>query len=100
MAGKVIYIKPDSSVRLRKVEPRRPGKMPESSVMEEEYFPTISFSLDDFPDAEDWEVGKEYEVVLRVRQSSISMTKKGHGHVSFEVLAIGGKEAKGKAGNR
>jgi len=47
----------------------------------------VQFNYIDLPEAKDWEVGKDYEISLKVKQTSKSETD-GDGSASFEVRAI------------
>ena len=65
-------------------------------------FPYFSIALEHLPEAKDWKIGKEYVVVLKVKQTGINMRKgkdgKEKGDVSFDVVGIETKgEAKGRA---
>lgn len=57
------------------------------------WYPNISFAYDQLPkEAQDWEVGKEYTLVLEVKQVSKSEQaddQHGGGRLSFDVLKVG-----------
>lgn len=57
------------------------------------YYPNISFAYDQLPkEAQEWEVGKTYTLVLEVKQMSKSESaddNHGGGRLSFDVIKIG-----------
>ncbi len=69
------------------------GEMPmtksESSML---MFPHFSINTEILPEAKDWEVGKTYDITLRVKQMSISMHEhagdKEKGDAGFDIVGI------------
>lgn len=66
-----------------------------------EMYPTIYLDNNTLPEGKKWEVGKTYDVKLRLRMTGFSMRKhkdgKEHGNSDFEVVGIEpGGEVKGK----
>lgn len=72
--------------------------MSESSML---MFPHFSIDTEHLPEAKDWEVGKVYDVVLRVKQTGISMHQhdgsKERGNADFDIVGI---EPKGMVKNK
>ena len=52
-----------------------------------EYPPTLHLTGKQVPEIKDWDVGEEYEMVVRVKQTSKSENKDGMVDASFEVTA-------------
>lgn len=67
------------------------GGMAEMSPAKAHY-PSIYLDNTTLPEAKKWEVGKTYDVKLRLRMSGISMRKHKdgteHGNSDFEVVGI------------
>ena len=54
--------------------------------------PSISLDSDTLPDIKDWDIGKEYVVVMRLKQVSSDMSaneKKENCYARFEIKEIG-----------
>ena len=86
-------------MKLRTIIPKIHGVgiSPIKAGKAEKYYPMLSLSLKDFPEAKNWEVGKDYIITTKVRQSDIEQRKNGEGRVGFEILAIGGEAVKEKS---
>lgn len=54
----------------------------------EEYKPTLYISEKDLPEIKSWKIGEEYEIVVRVRQKSISESPSKQISGSFEVIEM------------
>ena len=85
---------------MRKVVPEKMEGMAEISPMKAHY-PSIYLDNTTLPEGKKWEVGKVYDIKLRLRMTGFSMRKhkdgKEHGNSDFEVVGIEpGSEVKGK----
>jgi len=65
---------------MHKIEPKTDDMMVGSSVGMKKgepvkTFPRITMSHDFFPETKKWEVGKEYEVCLKLKMTGISISK-------------------------
>lgn len=80
-----------TAMNLRKVKPTDYSERYGLEKPDTKSYPTINLSLKDFPTAKDWDVGEEYVITMKVRQSAISQNKGGKGNVTFEILGIGGE---------
>ena len=75
----------------RKIEPKRMenGIIAESS---KEYYPEFRIDLMHLPEAKDWELGKEYYISLKLRQTSMDLHKnkkdKEMGYIGFDIIGI------------
>jgi len=75
--------------KLKKVKPEKNG-MPE--VKSKEYFPSVHFDSKTLPEIKDWEVGEEYVVVMKLKQTSYSEhenDKENTADASFDIVEIG-----------
>ena len=79
---------PENKVKLHKVKPLS-FKEEFGSDNKKEY-PEFSVRLVDLPEANDWEVGEKYKILMHVQQSAMSKSKTNKGRVTFEILSIGG----------
>lgn len=73
--------------KMRYIKPKT-FKMEMMSNEDEPRFPMIDLDVKDIPEAKDWEVGKEYEVTLKVRMRSITDSIKGDDRVCFDILGV------------
>lgn len=70
------------------------NKMKEPSIIDDIYYypETIRFKSSQLPEIKKWEVGKEYEIVLKVKMSSYEETKvagrKEKEEAKFEIIAV------------
>ena len=55
---------------------------------EEPRYPMVDFKTKDLPEAKDWEVGKEYEITLKVRMRSITDSIKDDDRACFDILGV------------
>jgi len=62
--------------------------------MSEEIYPSISLREKDLPELMDWEVGKNYTIVLSVTQVSKEERQGGEVEARFDIKAVGSKNAK------
>lgn len=79
--------------KLKKVIPKKTEMVEEASEM----YPTLFLSSDALPEIEDFEVGKDYELVLKVEQKSKNMRKEGKNNVcsaEFSIKKAGVLESK------
>lgn len=53
----------------------------------EQYYPSISFTFKELPEAEKWEVGEKYKLLLEVKQVSKNIEEE-EGQACFEILKI------------
>jgi len=49
-------------------------------------FPSLQLDAKTFPPVKDWQVGREYTVTLKLRQTSKSEHRKGEIEAGFDVL--------------
>lgn len=82
---------------MRYIKPETFGMESSKKMSENKYYPSISFNLDQIPEAKNWEVGKEYEVEMTLKMTSLSKRENEKGSVSFEVKAICCGEEKSKS---
>ena len=57
--------------------------------MQQPYFPSFTVTDKQLPEANDWEVGKTYKVMLEVRQSSVDKRQNQPTRYGFEMVKIG-----------
>ena len=72
--------------KLKRIKPESFGGIEAES--KKKYYPNISLSLKDIPEAEDWEVGESYEIELEVKMISLEMRDGEKGRVSFDIVGI------------
>ncbi len=62
----------------------------------EKMYPGISLGLDVLPEAKKWDVGQEYIVTLKLRQTGMHQSRHGRGSAEFDIIGVevGKKEAK------
>lgn len=61
-------------------------------VKSQKYYPTISFDVKQLPEISMWQVGGEYMLVLKVKQTSYNQSKymgKTEERATFEVREVG-----------
>lgn len=56
-------------------------------------YPSFYISIEHLPEAKDWEIGKTYDVTLRVRQTGLNIhrhegRKEDYGSADFEIIGI------------
>lgn len=72
----------------------KPEKMEKIMAMEspKENYPHFGISLMHLPEAKDWEIGKEYNISLKLKQTSMDMHKnkegKEMGNAGFDIVGI------------
>lgn len=59
---------------------------------DDKHFPKLTISLKDLPEAGKWEIGQEYELGLKVKQTSLRKEKDGSGDVTFDIIAVDPEE--------
>jgi len=59
------------------------------TVKEKEWYPHLDLSSDEIKEIENWEVGKNYKIVLEVRQVSKREDKDKKISACFEVRKVG-----------
>ena len=67
------------------------------------HFPRIHFDENQLPEILDWKIGGEYEVLIKIRQTSIRKEKDRPATADFDVLAVSNyheDEASKKAGKK
>ena len=55
------------------------------------YLPRIDFTLEDLPEAKDWEVGSTYEVAIKVKQIGLRLDgsdDSSEGNATFEIVGV------------
>lgn len=65
------------------------GEMP--SKASDKVYPRVDIPLDALPEAKDWKVGKTYDVLLRLTQTGMHMSKGSrgdNGSASFDLVGI------------
>lgn len=75
---------------LRDVKPEGYGVPGEGPV--EKYYPRLEFELAELPEIATWQVGEEYDLVIKVRMKSYDQSieaNKMEECACFEVLAVG-----------
>ena len=65
------------------IKPETSGR-PEEALAQ---YPTIYFNSKDLPELKDWEVGKTYEMKIRIKQISM-LEEKEHISGSFNIIGI------------
>ena len=86
---------------MRKITPPEKSDGLEVSAVGKTYYPTFYISTDHLPEAKKWEVGKTYDITIRVKQTGFSMRKgrdgKEQGNANFDIVGIepGGEIKKG-----
>ena len=78
-------------MKLKTIKPKSFDKVAGYPSDREKQYPTFRLTLEDFPLAKDWEVGKNYKIHMKVSQRELEVRKNGKGTVEFEILAIGGE---------
>lgn len=71
----------------KEIKIKKPETEKESS---EPFYPYLHFSFDEVPEMENLKLGKEYEITLKVKPSSITKredTKEKGGSISLDILA-------------
>ena len=58
---------------------------------DEMHFPQIHIREQDLPDIEDWEVGEDYLLTVKVTQKTKSERQGGEVEASFDITEIGGE---------
>lgn len=88
---------------MRKIEGKKIGKDGAHPAMLESkgdiIYPSMYFDVENLPEAKKWEIGKTYDVTVRIRMTGINIRKhegkdKDMGDASFELIGI---EPHGKA---
>ena len=65
----------------------------------EAYYPSFCLSSDNLPEVKDWDIDKDYYLVMKVTSKSKSMMTKGKKEVyesSFDIKEVGVKEIEEK----
>jgi hypothetical protein len=70
---------------MKKIKPHGGGV----EVSSEKYYPSIYLSSKDLKEIKDWEVGKNYKVVLEIKQKSKSEDADKAISASFDIIKIG-----------
>lgn len=84
-------------INLKEIKPKTfKEEMKEDGVgPQQKQLPTLHVSLDHLPVAKEWEIDREYVILMKVKQSSL-----GRRNASFDIMSIGGmdyKEYKGSS---
>ena len=73
--------------------------MAEGPSMKKAHYPSYHIGLEHLPEAKKWDIGKEYYVSLKLRQTSMDMHKekdgKEMGNAGFDIVGIKVDESKG-----
>ena len=85
--------------QFRKIKPEKTGKGGvEPMEMPKEIYPHFSIGLEHLPEAKKWDIGKEYYVSLKLKQTSMDMHKgksgKDMGAAGFDIVGIHAEEHK------
>ena len=57
------------------------------------YYPSVSLPLKAVPEARKWDIGRTYEVTLRVTMTGMHQSRHSDGNASFDIKAVGVKDA-------
>jgi len=85
-------------MEIREIKGKKIGKdglFPETSERKGDIiYPTFYIDIKNLPEAKEWEIGKEYEITLRIRQTGLSIrknesSKEDYGNADFEIVGIG-----------
>lgn len=72
-------------VKAKKIKPESYGLVGDSE--KSVYYPTFHLSSDNLPEIKDWEVGKEYTIVMKGKLSSMDINQKKT-HVGLEIREV------------
>jgi len=70
----------------------KPESWNDEMPMGKTHYPYLNLDSDEVPEVKDWEVGKTYQIVLEVKQTSKSQNKEKKDVVtgaSFDIVAYG-----------
>lgn len=84
-------------MKLREIKPKSKEEMKKEWSEEGPMggtLPNFHISTEYLPEAKKWEVGQEYTIALKIRQTGISQ-RKNYGNADFEITGIGVMESKG-----
>lgn len=77
-------------MKMRKIQPKKYKMMSDSpaKVEHEPIYPRFRIELEHLPEAKKWEIGKEYEVHMKLKMTGISISK-FQNDTEFEIKEIG-----------
>lgn len=78
---------------LRKIQPRSHKELSNSveDCGDRKMFPRLRIELVHLPEAKKWEIGKEYDLKLRLKQTGLSISK-FQNDAEFDIIGIDPKQ--------
>ena len=77
-------------MKMRKINPKKDKEMWDSprASMEKPQYPRFRIELTHLPEAKKWDIGKEYEVSLKLKMTGISISRYQN-NAEFDIVEIG-----------
>lgn len=77
-------------MKTRTIKPQRTN-YPIETIADKPYFPQLTFTLKDLPEAKGWEIGEDYKIELTVTMTGMTLSD-SYDNVRFDIKKVGVEE--------